>query len=88
MVVARGDPPAVRENGVFDPALRPYAHRLYALTLALSAIRVCWLPEGVAAAPAAAEAAALETLVRRLADAETLSPEERRRLSRQTATLR
>ncbi|MEE3048989.1 MAG: hypothetical protein VX373_06685, partial [Pseudomonadota bacterium] len=41
------------KNGVFDPALGPYARRLYALTLALSAIRVCWLPEGVAAAPAA-----------------------------------
>ena len=114
------------QNGVFDPALGPYAPRLYALTLALSAIRVCWLPEGVAAAPAAdavldqvpgdaadwaaaltwhgrawvllsdagytdaaaAEAAAVETLGRRLADAETLSPEERQRLSRQMATLR
>ena len=39
---------------------------------------------GVAAAPAAA----VETLGRRLADAETLSPEERQRLSRQMATLR
>ena len=104
------------QNGVFDPALGPYARRLYALTLALSAIRVCWLPEGVAAAPAAdavldqvpgdaagwaaalawarlglrdaAEAAAVETLGRRLANAETLNPEERQRLSRQMATLR
>ncbi|MEC9177156.1 MAG: hypothetical protein VYC31_12075, partial [Pseudomonadota bacterium] len=41
------------QNGVSDPALGPYAPRLYALTLALSAIRACWLPEGVAAAPAA-----------------------------------
>jgi len=87
---------------------------------------VCWLPEGVAAAPAAdavldqvpgdaagwaaaltlhgrawvllsdagyadaaaAAAAAVETLGRRLADAKTLSPEERQRLSRQMATLR
>ena len=76
------------QNGVFDPALRPYARRLYALTLALLAIRVCWLPKGVAAAAAAAEAATVETLVRRLADAETLNPEERQRLSRQMATLR
>ena len=114
------------QNGVFDPALGPYARRLYALTLALSAIRVCWLPEGVAAAPAADavldqvpgdaagwaaaltwhgrawvllsdagyaeaaanQAAAVETLGRRLANAETLNPKERQRLSRQMATLR
>ena len=37
---------------------------------------------------AAAEAAAVETLDRRLADAETLSPGERQRLSRQMAALR
>ena len=126
LVVARGDPPPVLANLFFDPALRPYARRLYALTLALSAIRVCWLPEGVAAAPAADavldqvpgdaagwaaaltwhgrawvllsdagyadaaanQAAAVETLGRRLANAETLNPEERQRLSRQMATLR
>ena len=37
---------------------------------------------------AAAEAAAVETLGRRLADAETLNPEERQRLSRHMAALR
>ena len=91
------------------------------LILALLAIRVRWLPERVAAAPAAdavldqvpgdaadwaaaltwhgrawvllsdagyADAAAVETLGRRLADSKTLSPEERQRLSQQMATLR